>query len=74
MEISPQVAYENLKLLDRVNPLLSADYREIAQDILADTQVSLDWRDAIADRLNQANHDLTVRSTNDNNDNDENSY
>jgi uncharacterized membrane protein len=34
----------------------SAFYRELAQEVLADSSISLSWRQAIADRLNQANN------------------
>jgi hypothetical protein len=36
----------------------SAEYREMAQEVLADTHVNRDVREAIADRLNQANQQL----------------
>jgi hypothetical protein len=62
--ISPQIAYTNLKLLDDVNAASSALYRELAQEVLADPKISLSWRQAIADRLNQANNLLTMRTIN----------
>jgi hypothetical protein len=65
MSISPQVAFDNLKFVDRVDASTSADYRESAIDILADPEVSLDWRSAIADRLNAANLELTLHSVDD---------
>jgi hypothetical protein len=58
MQISPQVAYDNLSLLDNVDASQSALYRQVAQEVLADLDVSFSWRQAIADRLNQANHQL----------------
>jgi hypothetical protein len=58
MQISPQTAYDNLTLLDSVDVSKSAFYRQLAQEVLADPDVSLTWRQAIADRLNQANHQL----------------
>ena len=60
MHISPQVAYDNLKLLERVDIAMSASYRQQAQEVLADPEVSLTWRQAIADRLYQANHLLAL--------------
>jgi hypothetical protein len=69
MEISPQTAYDNLELLEQVDVVKSADYRELAQEVLADPEVSLTWREAISERLNQANHELTTESIS-----DENSY
>ncbi|NEQ32277.1 MAG: hypothetical protein F6K04_14960 [Leptolyngbya sp. SIO4C5] len=58
--LSPQAVYENLKSLDLVDTVKSALYRQQAQEILADPTVSLNWQQAIADRLNQANHQLTL--------------
>ncbi len=69
MEISPQVAYDNLKLLEKVDPVKSANYRELAQEVLANPEVSLNMRDAISERLNEANHELTTVTVG-----DENSY
>lgn len=60
MEISPKTVYHNLRLLDRVDIATSASYRELAQEVIADSQVSLVWRQAIANRLNRANHLLTL--------------
>jgi hypothetical protein len=62
MEISPQTAYENLSLLEQVDITHSAMYREVAQEVLADPEVSLNLREAIADKLHQANHVLTIKS------------
>jgi hypothetical protein len=65
--ISPETVYDNLRLLEQVDTASSAFYRQMAQDVIADQKVSLSWRQAIADRLNQANH-LLERLTVDNND------
>jgi hypothetical protein len=65
MTISPQAAYDNLKLLEQTDVTNSAIYRELAQEILADPEVSLNWQEAIADRLHQANHLLTTKSMTD---------
>lgn len=66
MQISPQTAYDNLQLLDRVDVAKSAFYRQLAQEVLADPEVSLTWRQAIADRLNQVNnHLLATQSVSD---------
>jgi hypothetical protein len=43
----------------------SAAYRRAAQELLANPEISLEWRKAISDRLNLANHELTVHSTTD---------
>jgi hypothetical protein len=65
--ISPETVYDNLRLLEQVDTASSAFYRQMAQDVIADQKVSLSWRQAIADRLNRANH-LLERLTVDNND------
>jgi hypothetical protein len=56
--VSPETVYENLNQLDQVDLTTSAEYREMAQEVLADADVSEDVRSAIADRLNQANQQL----------------
>jgi hypothetical protein len=58
--ISPQAVYENLNLLEQGDIVKSAVYRELAQSVLADPNVSLNWRQAIAERLSQANHLLAM--------------
>ncbi len=65
METSIQTVYDNLELLDRVDATTSAAYRESAQELLANPEISIEWRKAISDRLNQANHELAVHSTTD---------
>ncbi|WP_019498679.1 hypothetical protein [Pseudanabaena sp. PCC 6802] len=65
MQISPQTAYDNLSLLDSVDVSQSAFYRQLAQEVLADPDISLSWRQAIADRLNRANHQLAHRPATD---------
>jgi hypothetical protein len=65
MEPSAQTVYENLEQVDQVDALTSATYRESAQEVLADPEVSLDMREAIADRLHEANHELTIHAPND---------
>ena len=62
MEISLQTIYKNLEQIDRVDPTTSAIYRQSAQEILANPEISLEWRKAISDRLNQVNHELTVHA------------
>jgi len=57
---APEVVFEHLKNLDQTTVGKSADYRQEAQAILADPRISLRWRQAIADRLNQANHLLAL--------------
>jgi hypothetical protein len=59
---NPQDVLEHLKHLEEVDTVQSAEYREEAQEVLADDTVSLPVRRAIADRLNQANHDLALHT------------
>ena len=59
---NPQEVLEHLKQLEKVNTVQSALYREEAQALLADDTISLKWRQAIADRLNRANHDLALHT------------
>lgn len=58
--ISPQKVYDELQLLENADITNSALYRQHAQEILADPKVSLSWRQAIADRLSQANRLLAI--------------
>jgi hypothetical protein len=58
--ISPQTVYENLDLLEQGDVINSAVYRQLAQDVLANPEVSLSWRQAISERLNQANRLLAM--------------
>lgn len=51
----PRQVYHNLRLLEHVNVATSALYRQMAQDILADSNVDLVWRQAISHRLSEAN-------------------
>ena len=60
VHVSPRTIYHRLRFLEQVDVALSALYRQLAQDVLADPSVSLGWRQAIADRLNQANHRLEM--------------
>ncbi len=60
--VAPQTVYSNLRLLETVDTSSSAFYRQLAQDVLADPKVSLSWRQAIADRLIQANHLLGMQT------------
>jgi len=59
---NPQDVLEHLKHLEQGNTVQSALYREEAQEVLADDSISLPVRRAIADRLNQANHDLGLHT------------
>ena len=59
---SLKAVYHNLKQLDQVSTSVSARYRQMAQEILADPSVSLVWRQAISNRLNKANHLLQTQT------------
>jgi CRP-like cAMP-binding protein len=63
MPISPRKVYAQLRKLDRLDATTSAITRELAQDILANPEVSLAMRQAIADRLHRANNQLGMQST-----------
>jgi hypothetical protein len=62
MNISPKTVYHNLRLLDRVDIVTSAIYRQQAVEALADPDLSPVWQQAIANRLYQANRLLTRQS------------
>jgi hypothetical protein len=62
MQSSLQTVYDNLAQIDRVDTTTSAMYRQSAQEVLADPEISLEWRKAISDRLNRVNHELTVHA------------
>jgi hypothetical protein len=63
IEISLKNIYHNLRLLDRVDIVTSAMYRQQAQEVLADPDISQTWRQAIANRLYQANRQLEMMAT-----------
>ncbi|MGB3516974.1 MAG: hypothetical protein EA367_06900 [Leptolyngbya sp. DLM2.Bin15] len=54
--LSPKAVYHNLSLLEQVDTVRSACYRQQAIEIISDEEVSLRWRQAIADRLVHANY------------------
>lgn len=68
MQIPPQTVYENLQELDTGDITTSASYRQLAQEALADNDISLNWREAIADRLNHANQLLGIQTVGDKDD------
>ncbi len=59
--LSLRSVYHNLRLVDHVDDLTSATYRQQAQEIVSDLEVSLVWRQAIADRLNSINQLLGMQ-------------
>lgn len=61
-KLSPKTIYENLNDLERVDVVTSARYRQLAQAVLADPDVSETLRQNIAERLQQANHLLALKS------------
>lgn len=52
---SLQTIYDNLERLEQDDLTQSAQYREQAQEVIGDLEINLTWRQAIADRLNEAN-------------------
>jgi hypothetical protein len=64
MKNSLNKLYAKLKKLNQVDPVTSAQYREQAQEILATPSIALKIRKAIADRLNRANQQLTLKNVN----------
>lgn len=66
MTLSPKKVYDNLQHLEEGDQVKSATYRQMAQEVLADSHVSFQWREAIADRLNHANQELGQQMASDN--------
>jgi hypothetical protein len=67
--LSPQTTYDYLGDLDQDrNDSRNAFYRQLALEVLADPGISLDWRQMIADRLNEANNLLGMVEVGDNDD------
>ena len=60
-----QKLYEDLANIDQMDLAQSAQCREQAQQVLANTSISLNWRDAIAERLHEANHTLAIKTVTD---------
>ena len=63
---APETVYEKLQLLDHGDIAISAMYRQWAQEVLTDPDVDMEMKDAIADRLNQANRMLGSMNAGDN--------
>ncbi len=61
-QVSPKTTSKHLDLLENADAATGAEYRQEAQEILADPEVSLNERQAIADKLNHANHLLELRT------------
>ncbi|HEY9737253.1 MAG TPA: hypothetical protein V6D06_13255 [Trichocoleus sp.] len=61
-QVSPQSIYDNLQNIDNGDISASAAFRQLAQEVLADADISLNWREAIAERLNHANQLLGIQT------------
>jgi len=61
-KIPLQKLYEDLANIDKMDVTQGARCREQAQKVLANTSISLNWRDAIAERLHEANHTLAIKT------------
>ena len=57
-----QKLYEDLASIDQMELSDGARCREQAQQVLANPKISLNWRDAIAERLHEANHTLAIKT------------
>lgn len=62
MQLSPKTVCKQLDHIDEVDTVDSAAYREQAIAILSDMHVSLKWRQAVANRLDEADHLLAIRT------------
>ncbi|MEO1093718.1 MAG: hypothetical protein AAFX01_02310 [Cyanobacteria bacterium J06638_28] len=62
MQLSPKAVCKQLDHIDDVDTVDSATYREQAIAVLADMHVSLKWRQAVANRLDEADHRLAIRT------------
>jgi len=59
---SPDKVYENLTKLDNADTAQSAEYRQDAVEVLADLDIDVEVRQEIADRLDDANHLMTLKN------------
>ena len=57
-----QKLYEDLATIDQMDTSAEAQCRANAQAVLANPKISLNWRDAIAERLHEANHILAIKN------------
>ena len=74
---SPEQVCEELKQLvqdENIDVVTGATYRQEAQEVLADLDVSLSQRQEVADRLHEANHQLELRTVGTEDINTEDSY
>lgn len=61
-KIPLQKLYEDLADIGAMDVTRGAQCREQAQQVLANPKISLNWRDAIAERLHEANHILAIKT------------
>ncbi len=61
-KIPLQKLYEDLAGIGSMDLDAGAQCREKAQQVLANPKISLNWRDAIAERLHEANHSLGIKT------------
>ena len=59
---STDKVYENLEKQDQADTAQSAEYRQDAVEVLADLEVDIEVRQEIADRLDDANHLMTLNN------------
>lgn len=59
---APEKVFENLKKLDKADTSQSAEYRQEAVEVLADLDIDVEVRQEIADRLDDANHWMTLNN------------
>lgn len=64
-KIPLQKLYEDLANIAQMDLTAGAQCREQAQQVLANHSISLSWRDAIAERLHEANHSLANKTVTD---------
>ncbi len=61
-KIPLQELYEDLAGIGAMDLDAGAQCRQQAQQVLANPKISLNWRDAIAERLHEANHSLGIKT------------
>ncbi|NJM48067.1 MAG: hypothetical protein HC860_19395 [Alkalinema sp. RU_4_3] len=62
MSISAKAVYHDLRKLEDADVVASADYREMANEVLADPSIALPMRQAVANRLSVADRLMEVRT------------
>ncbi|MEM9544082.1 MAG: hypothetical protein AAGA60_31935 [Cyanobacteria bacterium P01_E01_bin.42] len=60
--LSPEKVYANLEALEEADCLQGSSCRQQAHEVLADSEVSQSWKEAICDRLNEGNQLLSLRA------------